>query len=479
MACKCHRFQNWSLDDRCAARSGWSGRYRDFRRRLGTGGFIDGWDSPTGQHLWRTYPVAGPGEPGNETSPGDTWKRGGGPAWLTGSFDPELHTVYWGTGNPSSWNAIDRKGDNLYTCSVLALDPKTGQIKWQYQFSPNDPFDYNSAGEMVFATINVNGTSTKVILHADKNGFFYVLDRTSGKLIAANPFVKVNWASGVDLKTGRPIYTDVSIKARAGEKVTVWPSTLGGKNWGPMSFDPQKGLAYANTLNFGGHYKAAPAEYKAGQFYFGADMSDLWEWPKGPRGYLKAIDPLTGKAKWENPSDLPRYSGVLSTAGGLVFSGTDDGRVRGFQLRQRQEALAIPDRLKHRRSADHLATGWRAVRRGDERRLRGLFAVYRRPAARLGPCRRIALGVRSGSVVTRHKRSEHPATSSHPMTRNATKAATMASSRWRCLQRRWPRGQSLRRRRRVSQWCPVPRSTRSARARRSMCNTVRVATGVT
>jgi alcohol dehydrogenase (cytochrome c) len=297
---------------------------------FGTRGFIDGWDAQTGEHLWRTYTIAGPGEPGNDSWPGDTWKRGGGPAWLTGSFDPELHTVYWGTGNPGSWNAIDRKGDNLYTCSVLALDPKTGQIKWHYQFSPNDPFDYDSAGEMVLATININGTPTKVILHADKNGFFYVLDRTNGKLIAANPFVKVTWASGVDLKTGRPVYTDVSIRARAGEKVTVWPSTLGGKNWGPMSFDPQKGLAYANTLNFGGHYKAAPAEYKAGQFYFGADMSDLWEWPEGPRGYLKAIDPLTGTAKWENPSELPRYSGVLSTAGGLVFSGQMTGEFEAF-----------------------------------------------------------------------------------------------------------------------------------------------------
>ena len=110
---------------------------------FGTRGFVDGWDAQTGQHLWRTYTVAAPGEPGNDTWPGDTWKRGGGPTWLTGSFDPDLHTVYWGTGNPGSWNAIDRKGDNLYTCSVLALDPKTGQIKWHYQFSPNDPFDYD------------------------------------------------------------------------------------------------------------------------------------------------------------------------------------------------------------------------------------------------------------------------------------------------------------------------------------------------
>jgi alcohol dehydrogenase (cytochrome c) len=297
---------------------------------FGTRDFIDGWDAQTGKHLWRTYTVPGPGEPGNETWPGESWKHGGGAAWLTGSFDPELHTVYWGTGNPGSWNAADRAGDNLYTCSVLALDSKTGKIKWYYQSSPNDPFDYDAVAEMVLATIDIKGVPTKVAMQANKNGFLYVLDRTTGKLVAANPFVKVNWASGIDLETGKPIYTEVSKKARAGEKVTVWPSTLGGKNWGPMSFNPQTGTIFANTLNFGGHYKAAPAEYKAGEFYFGADMSDLWEFPDGPRGYLKAIDPLTGKAKWENPSDIPRYSGVLSTAGGVVFSGQLTGEFEAF-----------------------------------------------------------------------------------------------------------------------------------------------------
>ena len=185
---------------------------------------------------------------------------------------------------------------------------------------------------MVLAELNVEGKPTKVLMDANRNGFFYVLDRTNGKLLSANPYVKVNWASGVDLKTGRPIETDVTRDARDGKKVVVYPSILGGKNWEPMSFNPQTGLAYANTLAFGGHYKTEPATYKAGELYLGMDLTDLWDWPEGqgPRGHLKAIDPLTGKTKWEQPSAIPRFSGVLSTAGGVVFSGQLTGEFEAF-----------------------------------------------------------------------------------------------------------------------------------------------------
>src|SRR6202023_2104199 len=141
--------------------------------------------------------------------------------------------------NPEPFNAAGRKGDNLYTCSVLALDPKTGAIKWHYQFSPNNPFDYDSVAEMILSTIDVKGKPTKVLIDANRNGFIYVLDRTNGKLIAANPYVKVNWASSIDMATGRPVETEISTKARAGEQVDVWPSILGGKNWEPGSFDPK------------------------------------------------------------------------------------------------------------------------------------------------------------------------------------------------------------------------------------------------
>ncbi|OKO75796.1 methanol/ethanol family PQQ-dependent dehydrogenase [Bradyrhizobium sp. AS23.2] len=297
---------------------------------FGTRGFIDGWDPATGKHLWRTYSIPSPDEPGGDTWKGDTWKLGGGSTWITGSYDPELNTVYWGIGNPGPFNAAVRPGDNLYTCSVLAMDPKTGKIKWHYQFSPNNPFDYDSVAEMVLADMNVEGKPTKVLMDANRNGFFYVLDRTNGKVLAANPYVKVNWASGVDLKTGRPIETDVVKDARDGKKVTVYPSILGGKNWEPMSFNPQTGLAYANTLAFGGRYKTEPITFKQGEWYLGMDLTDPWEWGDGPRGHLKAIDPMTGKAKWEAPSDIPRFSGVLSTAGGVVFTGALTGEFEAF-----------------------------------------------------------------------------------------------------------------------------------------------------
>ncbi|WP_315796440.1 MULTISPECIES: methanol/ethanol family PQQ-dependent dehydrogenase [unclassified Bradyrhizobium] len=297
---------------------------------FGTRGFIDGWDPATGKHLWRTHTIPSPDEPGGDTWKGDTWKLGGGSTWITGSYDPEQNTVFWGVGNPGPFNAAVRPGDNLYTCSVLALDPKTGKMKWHFQFSPNNPFDYDAVAEMVLADMNVEGKPTKVLMNANRNGFFYVLDRTNGKLLAANPYVKVNWASSIDLKTGKPVETDVTRDAREGKKVTVYPSILGGKNWEPMSFNPQTGLAYANTLVFGGHYKTEPATYKAGEWYLGMDLTDLWDWPEGPRGQLKAIDPMTGKTKWEQPSDIPRFSGVLSTAGGVVFSGKLTGEFEAF-----------------------------------------------------------------------------------------------------------------------------------------------------
>ena len=162
--------------------------------------------------------------------------------------------------------------------------------------------------------------------------FFYVLDRETGKLLAANPYIaKLNWATGIDLKTGRPIETELTKKARAGEQVLVQPSLLGGKNWEPMSYDPVKNVAYANTLNMGFNYKAIPQEWKVGEWYLGIDLTLGFAYaPNEPRGYLKAIDPMTGKAKWEAPSDLPRFSGVLSTAGGVVFSGQLTGEFEAF-----------------------------------------------------------------------------------------------------------------------------------------------------
>ena len=297
----------------------------------GIRGFIDGWDPTTGKHLWRTYTIAGPGDPAAGTWPGDTWKHGGGSTWITGSYDPELNTVYWGVGNAGPWNAMVRApGDNLYTASVLALDPQTGKIKWHFQFSPNDLYDYDSVADMILATIEVGGNPRKVLLNPNRNGFFYVIDRTDGKLIAANQFVKtMNWATGVD-KNGRPIESELTKKVRATEQTAeIWPSVWGAKAWSPSSFNPKTGLLYANTLEFGMTYTPTRPQYRAGTTYWGADLT--WVFPKdGNVGYLKAIEPLTGKAKWEVTSKTPRWGGVLTTSGGIVFSGQSTGEFEAF-----------------------------------------------------------------------------------------------------------------------------------------------------
>lgn len=293
----------------------------------GIRGYIEGYDPASGERLWRRYTIPAPGEPGHETweDGGDAWTRGGGPAWLTGTYDPDLNTVYWGTGNPSSWNAGIRPGDNLYTASLLALDPKTGNIKWHYQFTPNDPFDYDGTNELVLTEMD----GQKVVMQANRNGFYYVLNRESGKLIAANKFVdRVDWADSIDLETGRPNETPLAAAARSGEQITYWPSAFGGKNWSPMAFNPNTQTAFVNTLNMGMNYKAVEPQYRAGVFYFGAEFS--WDFPEGDRGYLRAIDPMTGATKWRAGSAIPRMAGVLATDGGLVFTGTQTGEFEAF-----------------------------------------------------------------------------------------------------------------------------------------------------
>jgi alcohol dehydrogenase (cytochrome c) len=294
----------------------------------GTRGFITGWDPETGKELWKLYTTAAPGEKGGDTWPGDTAMKGGAPTWLTGAYDPELDLVYWGTGNGGPWNAEARKGDNLYVDSVLAFRPKTGALVWHYQFSPNDPFDYDSTEVGMLVDMNVGGTQRKTLVQANRNGFFYVLDRTDGKLLAANPYVKVNWADKIDMATGRPVESAVFKRIRAGSDEEVFPSVLGGKNWQPMSWNPATRLAYANTLNISWPYQLAKPEYKQGEWYLGMNFRGVTMPKDQPHGYLSAIDPLTGKSKWQMPwPGQPSMAGTLSTGGGLVFTGAATGEV--------------------------------------------------------------------------------------------------------------------------------------------------------
>lgn len=305
----------------------------------GARGFLDGWDLKTGEKKWRRFTTAGPGEKGADTWAPGRYEHGGATTWLTGTYDPELDLVYWGTGNGGPWNPATRGGDSLYVGSVLALRPATGEIVWHYQFSPGDPYDYDGTNELVLGEIPVGGRATKVLMQANRNGYFYVLDRTSGKLLSAAPFArKINWASGIDMATGRPIDTPMTAMVRKTEQmndfIEVWPSAFGGKNWMPMSFDPQRRVAYFNTVNLGMKIKYVQQQRPPQPtWYLGLELGGFVPPDDGMRGSLVAWDPATGRKLWEATSKAPYWSGVLSTAGGLVFTGAQTGEFMAFDAK--------------------------------------------------------------------------------------------------------------------------------------------------
>jgi alcohol dehydrogenase (cytochrome c) len=295
-------------------------------------GLLEGYDAKTGKHLWRTYTIPAKGERGSETWEGDSQLTGGGSSWVTGSYDPELDLVYWGIGNPSPWNGRARKGDNLFTNSVFAVRPKTGERVWYYQTTPQDPFDYDGVQTPIVATINVNGTPRKTVIQANRNGFLYVLDAKDGTLLSGNTYGKVNWAKGIDMKTGRPIVTEVFTGAIEGKNVTVWPSVSGVTNWQHLSFSPRTGMLYINTLHVGMTYEAPePPQLKPGT-PSGAGTVKRTVVTDDPnvRGYLKAVDPMTGKSKWETPYRSPNYSSTMVTASDLVFTGVMTGEFQAL-----------------------------------------------------------------------------------------------------------------------------------------------------
>jgi len=293
-----------------------------------TRGFLDGWDPETGKKLWRHYTIPAPGEPGSETWPknSDAWMQGGGPTWRSGSYDPQLDLVYWGTGNAEPYDPRPRENlDSLYTNSVLAIRPKTGEMVCYYQYTPNDVYDVDATDEQVLADIPVNGQMRKVMIQANKNGFLYVLDRTNCKLIAAHPMVKVNWATHIDMTTGRPVLTDIQKRFAAGEEVEIWPSR--GTNAVPIAFNPTTGLIYASTWNVPRIQKLAPPKPTViGGQSTGVEARNPDTNPGDILGHFAAINPLTGEKKWEVPlTDVPSAAGMLATGGGLVFTGKITG----------------------------------------------------------------------------------------------------------------------------------------------------------
>ena len=276
----------------------------------------------------------------NATWPGDLWKTGGAATWGGGTYDPETDTIMYGTGNPAPWNSHMRPGDNLYSTSTVAIDPDTGKIKWHFQYTPNDGWDYDGVNE----TVSFNKGSQKLAGHADRNGFFYVLDRTNGKLVNAFPFVnQIDWATGIDLKTGRPIETGVrpgdpakSADGKKGKQIFVAPSFLGGKNWMPMAYSKDTGLFYVPSNEWGMDLWNEPVTYKKGAAYLGAGFT-IKPLNDDYIGALRAYDPMTGKKVWEVKNKAPLWGGVLATAGNLVFTGTPEGYLKAFDAKTGEE----------------------------------------------------------------------------------------------------------------------------------------------
>jgi alcohol dehydrogenase (cytochrome c) len=290
---------------------------------FGIRGFIDAYDPQTGARLWRFYTIPEPGEPGSETWKGDSWQYGGGATWLTGSYDPELNTLYWTVGNPGpDWDWQVREGDNLYSCSVLALDPETGRLKWHYQFTPGDSHDWDSTEDVILVDREWHGQQRKLLLHADRNGMFYVLDRETGEFLQATPFVRQTWNDGFD-QNGRPKVLAASKASPEG--ATVYPSVVGGTNFQAPSYSPQTGWYYVAALDFGQRHTLAPEMYQAGVQYRGGGAQGIGD---PVTGAIKALDPETGEVQWEFPvSRISFTAGVLSTAGGVVFAATAGGNL--------------------------------------------------------------------------------------------------------------------------------------------------------
>jgi alcohol dehydrogenase (cytochrome c) len=289
----------------------------------GIRGFLDAYDARTGARLWRSYTVPGPGEPGHETWGGESWRTGGGATWLTGAFDPELNLIYWGVGNPApDWNGDSRPGDNLYTCSLLALDAATGSRRWHFQFTPHDTHDWDANQIPVLLDATLEGRPRKLVVTANRNGFYYVLDRTTGEFLLGAPYARQTWARGLDAK-GRPIVIEGTEPSEKG--TLVWPSLQGATNWFSPAYSPQTGLLYVPIREMGSYYYKSEARYVPGQAFMGG--GETLRPGDEAYGAVRAVDALSGKQRWEFRLLSPLWAGVMATAGGLVFGGSSEGNL--------------------------------------------------------------------------------------------------------------------------------------------------------
>jgi alcohol dehydrogenase (cytochrome c) len=300
----------------------------------GISGFLAAYDAQTGKQVWRFNTIPHPGEPGNETWPGDSWKTGGGSVWVTGSYDPETNLIYWGIGNPGpDWNPEVRKGANLYADCVVALDADTGKLKWYYQFTPNDEWDFDSVQIPVLADLSWKDSPRKTMLWGNRNGFFYTLDRTSGQFLRGTAFVKQTWAAGID-EYGKPIKASGKSPSLSG--TDVWPGVQGGTNWYAPSFSPHTGLFYVTAWeDYHTNYFTWDQAYEAGKSYTGGTArgpipslrrEPFIKWgPEWGYGVVRALNPVTGEKVWDYKMRDVSDAGILTTASDLLFSGNREG----------------------------------------------------------------------------------------------------------------------------------------------------------
>jgi alcohol dehydrogenase (cytochrome c) len=296
----------------------------------GIRGFVDAYDARTGRRLWRFHTVPAPGEPGSETwSDTASWRTGGGATWLTGSYDPQLKLIYWGVGNPGpDWNGDPRGGDNLYTCSLIALDAVTGALRWHFQFTPHDTHDWDATEIPVLFDGVVNGKARKLVAMANRNAFYYLLDRTTGEFLLAREYAHQTWAKGIDAK-GRPVALEG--KEPTVEGNLVFPSLQGSTNWFSPSYSPATNALYVAVREMGSYYYKTDAEYTPGTPFMGGGERALDG--DSASGAIRAIDAITGARRWNFAIHSPPWTGVLSTAGGLVFAGSNEGNFFALDAR--------------------------------------------------------------------------------------------------------------------------------------------------
>jgi alcohol dehydrogenase (cytochrome c) len=287
---------------------------------FGARGFIDARDAATGKEVWRFDAIPEPGQPNADTWRGDAWKTGGGPTWMTGSFDPDRNVLYWPIGNASpEFNGDVRLGSNLYTNSVVALDPDHGTLRWYFQFSPHDVFDWDATETLVLLDRDVSGKPEHLLAQANRNGFFYLLDRDTGRVLLTRPFGKQTWADGVD-SSGHPIPNPAAHPTMKG--TAIYPGVGGATNWESPSYSPVTGLIYVSTLDWGGVFYKGRPEYHRGQLFPGGSFEYFSN--STAQAVLRALNPLTGAVQWEYRNPGYSVGGLLATAGGVVFGSQEN-----------------------------------------------------------------------------------------------------------------------------------------------------------